>query len=187
MPTALLLVLALTATESATEALRARDSEIRAALPPEGTEVTPAVRRRIEGILTRAIDVRTMVQSAMGKRWGQITESQRRRLVSAFENRFRRSSSQELDGYRSTRIQYQPEVAGDGGVVQVPTRVVIKGEPTEITYAMRPEGDAWRIVDISVDGVSTVENYRSSFSRIISKEGVEGLIKRLERGAPTKT
>jgi hypothetical protein len=27
-----------------------------------------------------------------------------------------------------------------------------------------------------------VANYRSSFARIISKEGVEGLIKRLERG-----
>ncbi len=76
--------------------------------------------------------------------------------------------------------------AGDG-VVNVPTRVVVKGEPTEITYAMRREKDGWRIVDIVIDGVSTVANYRSSFNRVIAKDGVEGLITRLERGSTTKS
>jgi phospholipid transport system substrate-binding protein len=53
---------------------------------------------------------------------------------------------------------------------------------------MKREKDGWHIIDIVVDGVSTVENYRSSFARIISKEGVEGLIKRLERGgSPVKS
>jgi hypothetical protein len=34
-------------------------------------------------------------------------------------------------------------------------------------------------VDIVVDDVSTVENYRSSFNRIIKKEGMDGCIARL--------
>ena len=66
--------------------------------------------------------------------------------------------------------------------MQVPTRVVVKGEPTDIAYRMRRSPGSWRIVDIIVDGVSTVENYRSSFPRVIQKEGVDGLIHRLERG-----
>jgi phospholipid transport system substrate-binding protein len=179
-----MLLAALGAADGATEALRARDAEIRAALPPPGAEVTPAVRRRIEAIVTRAVDVRGMVQASLENRWPQISEPQRRRLVTAFENRFRRTSSSEFDTYRSTQIDYRPEVDGGGGTIQVPTRLVVKGEPTEITYTMRRERDTWRIVDITVDGVSTVANYRSSFARIISKEGVEGLIKRLERGGP---
>jgi phospholipid transport system substrate-binding protein len=48
---------------------------------------------------------------------------------------------------------------------------------------MKRASQGWRIVDIVVDGVSTVQNYRSSFSRIIQKEGIDGLIKRLERGS----
>jgi phospholipid transport system substrate-binding protein len=181
MPAVLMLLAALGAADGATGALRARDAEIRAALPAPGSEVTPAARRRIEAIVTRAVDVRAMVQESLGSRWPQITESQRRRLVTAFENRFRRTSGSELDAYRSTQIDYRPEVDSGEGTVQVPTRLVVKGEPTDITYTMKRERDGWRIVDIVVDGVSTVTNYRSSFARIISKEGVEGLIKRLER------
>ena len=183
MTAVLILITALGATEGASETIRARDAEIRAALPPQGAEVTPAVRQRIENIITKAIDVRAMVQASLGSRWGQISESQRRRLVTAFENRFRKTSGSELDTYRSTQIEYRPETRVDEGTVEVPTRLVVKGEPTDISYTMKRERDGWHIVDITVDGVSTVANYRSSFARIISKEGVEGLIKRLERGS----
>jgi phospholipid transport system substrate-binding protein len=183
MRAALILLVALAADGDATAALRARDAEIRAALPPSGGEVTPPTRRRIEAIVDRTVDLRGMVEAAMGKKWREITEAQRRRLVRAFENRFRKASSSELDAYRSTDVEYRPETQAEGGVVKIPTRVVVKGEPTEITYSMRREGGGWRIVDITIDGVSTVANYRSSFARVMSKEGVEGLIRRLEKGS----
>jgi phospholipid transport system substrate-binding protein len=170
------------AEESATAALRARDAEIRAALPPEGGEVSPAVRRKLEGVITKAVDLRGMIEAAMGQYWSQATERQRKRLVGAFEGRFRSASGKELDTYRSMKVDYEPERDAGEGVVQVPTRVVVKGEPTAIVYAMRRAPQGWRIVDIVVDDVSTVQNYRSSFDRIIRREGIDGLIARLERG-----
>ncbi len=169
--------------EGPTETLKQRDAEIRSVLPPEGQEMTPAVRSRLEKIVTRAIDLRAMAESALGPRWKQMTEKQRQRLLAAFEKRFRQLGSSELDGYRSTQIQYKAEEKADDEVVKVPTQVDVKGEPTEIIYAMRRGKEGWRIVDIVVDGVSTVENYRSSFAKVIAKEGVEGLITRLSRGA----
>ena len=194
MRAALIALLALVASPAlaatpggATESLRARDAEIRAALPPQGQELTPSARKRIEAIITRAIDLRSMVESAMDKHWKPATEAQRKRLIAAFENRFRKASGSELDSYRSTDLEYQKEIAQDDGLVQVPTRVVVKGEPTDITYTLRHNRDGgWRIVDLTVDGVSTVENYRSSFSRTIAKEGVDGLIHRLEKGSASK-
>jgi phospholipid transport system substrate-binding protein len=172
---------------TATEALRERAEEIRAALPPPGTELTPQARQRIQNLVTRTIDLRGMLQAALGPRWRQMTEKQRKRLLAAFEARFRQTSGGELDPYRTTQIDYRPEVKADDGTTHVPTRVAIKGEPTDITYAMRREKEGWRIVDIVIDGVSTVANYRSSFARVIKKDGVEGLIGRLERGASSKS
>jgi len=181
----LMVAAALTAGETATESLKARDAEIRAALPAEGARVTPEARKKLEAIITAAVDLRGMAQSALGARWQKMTEAQRKRLVGAFEKRFRASSGEELDGYRTTTIDYRPEVVASG-VVQVPTRILVKAEPTEVTYTMRRDKIGWRIVDITVDGVSTVENYRSSFARVIAKDGVDGLIQRLERGAKAK-
>jgi phospholipid transport system substrate-binding protein len=171
--------------DGATESLRARDAEIRAALPPEGAAVTPETRKKIEAIVTRTVDLRAMAEAALGARWKAMSAKERKRLLGAFEARFRRASASELGTYRSSEIEYRPEVATDG-LVKVPTKVVVKGEPTEITYSMRRQAAGWRIVDIIVDGVSTVENYRSSFARVISKEGVDGLIRRLERGGAAK-
>jgi phospholipid transport system substrate-binding protein len=182
MQVAVVLALALAAQVGASEALKERDAEVRAALPKSG-EPSPSARKSIEAIVTKTVDLEAMLQAALGARWKELSERQRKRLVAAFETRFRQLSGRELDAYRSTEIEYLPEKDGEGGVVHVPTKVTVKGEPTEIAYTMRLAKGRWRIVDISVDGVSTVQNYRSSFNRVIQKEGVEGLIRRLEKGS----
>ena len=65
---ALTVLLAATAqAETATEALKARDAEIRAALPKQGTEPTPATRKKLETIVTQAVDLEGMAKQALGK------------------------------------------------------------------------------------------------------------------------
>ncbi|HET9299584.1 MAG TPA: ABC transporter substrate-binding protein [Candidatus Polarisedimenticolaceae bacterium] len=173
------LLLAATAqAETATEALKARDAEIRAALPPQGSEPTPATRQKLEGIVTRAVDLEGMAKSALGKTWTETPPAKRKKFLDAFKGRFRKATGEQLDQYRSTSIKYLPEKTEDEDTI-VPTEVLVKGEPTRIDYRMRQNSGSWRIVDIVVDDVSTVENYRSSFNRIIKKEGMDGLIARL--------
>jgi phospholipid transport system substrate-binding protein len=163
---------------TATEALKGRDAEIRAALPKQGTDPTPATRKRLETILTRAIDLEAMAKSALGKTWTETSPAKRKKFLDAFTTRFRKATSEQLDQYRSTQVKYMPEQKLDEDTL-VPTEVTIKGEPTRIDYRMHEQGGDWRIVDIVVDDVSTVENYRSSFNRIVKKEGMDGLIARL--------
>ena len=178
-----MLLAALAAGGGAGEALRARDAEIRAALPPPGQALAPEVHRRLEAIFSRAVDANGMAVSAMGARWKALSPGQRKRLLAAFEKRLAQAGAENLEGYRSAEIEYRPEAPLPDGRVRIPTRMASKGEMSEVAYLMRREGSAWRIVDIVVDGVSTVENYRASFARVIAKEGIEGLIGRLERGA----
>ena len=180
----LIAALVLAEASTATQALKARDAEVRAAVPAKGAEVTPAVRQKLENILTRAVDLEGVARAALGKNWDDATPSQRKRFLDAFKQRFRKATADQFtDDYRGTEVKYLPEAAGDDGAVKVPTEVTIKGEPTHIDYALRREGGDWRIVDIVVDDVSTVDNNRSSFSRIIKKEGMEGLITRLNKAA----
>jgi phospholipid transport system substrate-binding protein len=178
---ALVLTLLLAATaqaETATEALKARDAEIRAALPPEGTEPTPETRKKLEAIITKAVDLEGMAKAALGKTWDETPPAKRKKFLDAFKSRFRKATGEQLDQYRSTQVKYFPEKKEEDDVM-VPTEVLVKGEPTHVDYRMRQESGNWRIVDIVVDDVSTVENYRSSFNRIIKKEGMDGLIARL--------
>jgi phospholipid transport system substrate-binding protein len=184
MRPAVVLLLALASGGTATQALRDRDSEIRAALPPSGQTLSEAERRRVEAIVARIVDTRQMLEAALGTRWATLTANERQRLLEAFERRFRSSGGSQLDNMREARIEYLAE-RRQGALVVVPTRVTVRDETSEVTYSMRQTGSEWRIVDIVIDEVSTVENYRASFARVIGREGVDGLIRRLERGGET--
>jgi phospholipid transport system substrate-binding protein len=165
----------------ATDLLQARDAELRAALPPAGVAASPEVQGRLEKILGASFDLPGMVAAAMDARWATLTPRQRQRLLDAFGGKLRHAAAAGLGDFRSSTVDYQPEVARPGGLVLVPTRLTSRGETAAVTYTLRRSQAGWRIVDITVDGVSTVENYRASFARIIAKEGVDGLLKRLER------
>ncbi len=187
MRTALMLLLAVGAATGesatpATEMLKQRDAEIRALLPPAGQKITPEIRARLERVFASTVDMRAMAQEALGARWKQMSEKQRKRLLAAFEKRVRAIGGGEMGDYRSTKIEYLAEERVSEREVKVPTKLTVKGEPTDIDYLVRREPEGWRIVDVVVDGVSTVDNYRASFSRVIAKEGVDGLIARLEKG-----
>jgi ABC-type transporter MlaC component len=71
-----LLLVASAQAETATEALKARDAEIRAALPPKGTEPSPATRQKLESIVTQAVDLDAMAKSALGKTWTETPSGQ---------------------------------------------------------------------------------------------------------------
>ena len=179
------LLLALASVGTATQALRERDSEIRAALPPSGQSLSESERRRVEAIVARIVDTRQILESALGTRWAALTVKERQRLLEAFEQRFRSSSGFQLDSMRDARIEYLAE-RRQGALVVVPTRVTVRDDTSEVSYSMRETGSGWRIVDIVIDDVSTVENYRASFARIIGREGVDGLIRRLDRGGEAR-
>ena len=68
---------------------------------------------------------------------------------------------------------------GDNAVI-VKTEVQQPGaQPLPIDYRMERTAGGWKAYDITVDGVSLVTNYRSSFAAIIQQQGMDGLIRQL--------
>jgi phospholipid transport system substrate-binding protein len=119
-----------------------------------------------------------MAKDAVGKRWDALSAADRKRYVSAFEGFFRKASEGEIAGFRNSQIDYGAETSS-GDDVQVPTTLTLKGEPTPVIYTLRKEGEGYKIVDLTIDGVSTVDNYKSSFGKEIDKNGIGGLISKL--------
>ena len=60
-------------------------------------------------------------------------------------------------------------------------RMASGGPPIPVTYEMHLSDGEWKVYDVSIDGVSLVINYRSSFTKEIRRNGLDGLIERLSR------
>jgi phospholipid transport system substrate-binding protein len=171
--------------QTATDALESRDRQIRTVIPSKGNELTATQRQKIEDTVGQLVDFEGVAKASLGKHWDEEPLAKRQKFMQVFTRRFKKAAAEQVDFFRSTQTKFGKE-RPEGDDVMVPSTVTIKGEPTDVDYRMRQLAGAWRIEDIVVDEVSTVEDYRSAFAKIISENGFDGLISRLEKGQPAK-
>jgi phospholipid transport system substrate-binding protein len=69
---------------------------------------------------------------------------------------------------------------GDLADVIVHARKEADDLETDVTFRWKHSGDNWRVYDVAFDGASLVSDYRNQFGKIIAKDGVPGLLKKLE-------
>ena len=63
----------------------------------------------------------------------------------------------------------------------VETKVLTQREvEVPINYRLRKKGGEWLIYDVSIEGVSLVNNYRTQFNKILSSSSYAELLKRMK-------
>ncbi|MGE0081339.1 MAG: phospholipid-binding protein MlaC [Thiohalomonadaceae bacterium] len=138
----------------------------------------------VEDLVLPHFDFARMSQWVLGKHWRTADARQRERFTIEFRNLLVRTYAKALLEYTDQEIQYLPLQAEPGADrVVVRTQIVQKGSayPIPIYYNMyRRKDGSWKVYDISVDGVSLVTNYRSSFASEIRTGSIDQLIAKLE-------
>jgi phospholipid transport system substrate-binding protein len=54
-------------------------------------------------------------------------------------------------------------------------------QPLVIDYRMTKSANGWKVIDVAVEGVSLVTDYRSPFAAEVNRSGIDGLIKVLDQ------
>jgi phospholipid transport system substrate-binding protein len=123
-----------------------------------------------------------MTDLALGRYKDRISAEQKLMIVTEFRLLLVRTYSAALVEYTDQELIYLPmDGTETEGMVTVRTKYDQPGGfPIPIDYNMRLGDDGWKVFDVSVDEVSLVTNYRSSFARAIKRDGVDGLIKILQ-------
>lgn len=138
--------------------------------------------RLVEEVVSPHFDFPRMTDMALGRYLGEVSVDQRPTIEYEFRSLLVRTYGGALLEYNQQEIIYLPmEGAIEDGKVKVRSEIEQPGGfPIPIDYSMQLGDDGWKVYDISVDEVSLVTNYRSSFARAIKKTGVDGLIRTLQ-------
>ena len=150
---------------------------------PEALRENPRdLHELVDRLVLPYFDFERMSRRVLGKRWKTAAPEQRTRFVSAFRSLLVRTYATLLSEYRGqTLIWLDPMPRRKDDEIVVPVRIETTGSPAiRVAYAMHGKGTDWKVFDVAVDGVSLVTNYRSSFRSEIARDGIEGLIARLE-------
>ena len=143
---------------------------------------------QLEPVILQTFDIPSMTQLSVGPSWATLTEAQRQQVTESFGRYISAIYADRFDSYAGQKLQVigeQPAVAG----IMVRSQIVkANGEPVNVDYMMRRNGDSWLISDIYLDGaISEVATRRSEFAAILKSQGIDGLIAALNRKADILT
>jgi phospholipid transport system substrate-binding protein len=182
-------------------AAHAADAASRAAMGPEAlvqsvsTEVLddikadPVLRngdfdklqRLIDDKVAPYVDFDRMTRLAVGRGWREATAEQRQQLIREFRTLLVRTYSGALSRVTDHQVRMRP-FHGQPGETDAMVRTQVapsNGDPIQLDYRLEKSDAGWKIYDVTILGVSLVENFRNSFASEVNQNGVDGLIKAL--------
>ena len=142
------------------------------------------IRELIDTTLVPVVDLDSMGKLILGKHWKLAGEEQRVAFVLGFKDMLIRIFGKTLLDYGKaelTVLPNQPEQQGKYRIVQTELDIGAGQPPLQVAYVFRRnKQNEWKIFDFSVDGLSLVKNFRTSFSQEIQETSLQALIDRLE-------
>jgi len=155
--------------------------------PDKDTERQKQMKQAVD----ERFDWAAMARSAIGKNWKDLSEAQRKEFTGLFSDLVEKNYMSKVESYSGEKIQYKGDkVDGTFGVADV-VIVTLKGTDIPVSYRVQKKGAAWLVYDVSIEGVSLVNNYRSQIGAILNSSSYDTLVVRLKAkiaaSAPEKT
>ena len=149
----------------------------------ELTESPGKIYDLVEEIVLPRFDFERMSRLVLGKHWRRASQAQRGQFVEQFRELLVRTYATALLSYSDQEIRYLPiRRVEDAQEVTIGTEVAAAGAPrVPINYTLHRDGDSWLVYDVSIDGVSLVSNYRTTFASQIRRYKLDGLIAKLAK------
>lgn len=143
----------------------------------------------VDEIVLPHFDFELMAKRVLGKYWRDASAEERARFTDAFRGLLVRTYANSLTEYTEQKINYLPMRRESGNQrVEVRSEVEQAGrQPIQINYRLVQTGSEWKVYDVTINNVSLVTNYRSSFANEIDRGGLGALISKIDsknKGAP---
>ena len=148
-----------------------------------------AIEALVDNKMMPAVDFLRMTRMAVGPKWRTATPSQRDEMQALFRQILINVYAGALSMAKDQTVKLLPHGQNDGTEAIVRTAMMTPGKPDiQMVYRLRNiKEKGWRVIDVNVEGVWLVSNYRNQFGSIAASEGIEGLIKKMqERVKATK-
>jgi phospholipid transport system substrate-binding protein len=148
-------------------------------------------REQLKQILFARFDFSEMAKRSLGANWRRRTPQEQEEFVRLFTDVLERAYAEIIETYTDEKIVYLHERV-DAGFADVASKIITgKGQEYTLNYKAHFVGNEWKVYDVVAENVSLVNNYRSQFTRVISKDSYQELVRRLKdksefTGAPKK-
>ncbi len=140
------------------------------------------IRQAIQTYLLPHIDVEGMSRSVLGRQaWMKATAAEKLAFEREFTQLVIRTYAAPLADYAGETVTFTPirgnldgRFARVNSVIQRPN-----GQRIPLSYNLVSKADGWKVYDLSVEGVSLLQSFRTQFSDILQQSNMPDLLAKM--------
>lgn len=128
---------------------------------------------RFRDLFTRYFDIPSIGRFVLARYWRPATEQERERFLDLFQEVNVYTWARRFGDYNGQQLAIgQATPDGENGAI-VDTSVEQAGgqQPIRVQWRLRERGDAYKVVDLVIEGVSMAITYRSEYGAAIASNG----------------
>ena len=128
-------------------------------------------------LLAQGFDLPFIARFSLGRTWRSLSPGQREAYVNVYSTFFLNTYSSRFGGYSGQTFSVLSARAAGKKDAVVKTRIDRPGgAPLISDWRVRASQNQFRIIDVSIEGVSMAVTQRSEFASVIKNSGIEGLM-----------
>lgn len=138
----------------------------------------------VERYLVPNVDVMGMSRTVLGRAvWTKASAAERAEFAKAFTKLVIRTYAGPLAQYSDERVQFLPlRGSVDGQFLRVNSVIVrSQGQNIPLTYSLVAKNGQWKIYDMSVEGVSLLQSFKSQFAQALQNSSISDVIKQMQQ------
>ena len=136
----------------------------------------------IDDILLPRFDRTYAARLVLARHWNTASDDQKRRFIDAYYNAMLQRYADGVLEFQEDQVEIMP-FRGDLTKPRVQAKTIVRlddGSKVPVDYAFVNRKDAWKIFDVTVEGVSFVRNFRAELDSEIRESSLDAVIERLE-------
>jgi len=146
----------------------------------KGTAQAEERKKVIGQTVDERFDWEEMSRRSLARHWAARTPEEKKEFMGLFRDVLERTYLNKVDDYSGEAVTYEGDTI-DGNYASVKVKIVTsKGKEIPVEYRVMKKQTQWLVYDMTIEGVSFVNNYRSQFNSILSKSSYSELVKRLK-------
>ena len=130
----------------------------------------------LKDLIRDGFDLELTSQFVLGKYWHRASDEQRAEFKDLFTEYMLNSYARHLSSFRAETLEIVDSHPVGQKDVLVETIIEVAEGMVHPVWRVRAHDDAYRIIDVSVDGVSLALTQRREFASVINRKGLDALL-----------
>lgn len=132
------------------------------------------------GIITANFDTTWMAKFVLGRDYRDLAEDKKSEYTKLYNHYLRNTYFPILIKYNNESYSITKVIKTGTNQYSASVRIIKQGRaPIDLDYIIRNDEGKYKLLDMSIEGVSTIFTQRSEFSSVLKQNGVDALFQKL--------